>query len=436
MKAPVRMFATALALLLGTVYAQNIELTLWHMEEPPHRVERFQQLVDEFNAAHPNITVRVGVQAWDLVYPRLAAAAAAGRQPDMLFVIPDFAMTVRALGLGQPVTDLVEELDAKHNFIGAAIEPYLWEGVYWAVPLFGMVQVLWYRKDLFEEAGLPHPPTTWDELVEAARALTGDGRHGIAVPAGRNLASDQVIYSFMITSGAMDLFDKEGNVTFNTPETVRALRLYQQLLELSPPGALAFAWGEPQALFNAGTAAMAIEKGQYLAPFEEESGRPAEDLGMARIPLPADNGHDGTIYYSNAVMVLTEDEAKREAAYKFIRFLLEPEVAGRFLTAEPGLFLPVTQSGLEAETLWADPIITLYRDHVKEMIAYSEHGELFGFTGGNIRPEIAAISPPNLLAQTVQQMAVYGMTAEEAAEWGQQRMEEAVEEFRRAGGGR
>jgi multiple sugar transport system substrate-binding protein len=293
-----------------------------------------------------------------------------------------------------------------------------------------MVQVLWYRKDLFAVAGI-EAPATWDELVEAARTLTVDGRFGIAVPAGRNLASDQVIYSIMITSGAEHLFDAECNVTFNTPETVRALQLYKELLRYSPPDATVFAWGEPQALFNAGQAAMAIEKGQYLAPFEAESGRPAEDLGMARIPLPAEGGRDGSIYYSNAVMVLTEDPAKQAAAAKFIRFLLEPETYGRFVTAEPGLFLPLTQSGLTASTFWEDPIVAQYRDHVQGMIDYSAYGALFGFTGGIVCSEIAPISALNLLAQTVQQMAVHGMTPEQAAAWGQERMEDAVMEFRR-----
>lgn len=422
---------TVALLVLTMASAQPVEITVWHMEQPPNRVQRFEELANEFNAANPGFRVIMRVQAWDEVYKRLAAAAAAGRQPDLLFVIPDFSFAVKGLNLGVPVTDLVNELNDKHTFIPAALEPYLRDGEYWAVPLYGMVQVLWYRKDLFAEAGITEAPRTWDELVEAARKLTVGGRHGIAVPAGRNLASDQVIYSIMMSSGAKDLFDAECNVTFNTPENVRAFQLYADLLRYSPPDATVFAWGEPQALFNAGLTAMAIEKGQYLLPFEEESGRPAEDLGMARIPLPAEGGRDGSIYYSNAVMLLTEDEAKRAGAAEFIRFLLEPETYGRFITAEPGLFLPLTMSGLEATTLWEDPIVAQYRDFVQEMIDYSAYGALFGFTSGNICPEIAPISALNLLAQTVQQMAVHGMTPEQAVAWGQEQMDEAVREFRR-----
>lgn len=408
---------------------ETVSITLWHQEQPPQRVERFEQLAAEFNEAHPNIEVTVEVQDWNAVYQRLTAAAAAGRQPDMMFVIPDFAQTVLQLDIAQPVTGLVESLDAEHDFVDAALEPYFFDGEYWAVPLYGMQQMLWYRKDLFAEAGIEAAPETWEELVHAAEQLTTDGRYGIAVPAGRNLASDQVIYSFMVTSGAKDLFDEDCNVTFDTPETVRALELYQQLLSLSPPDATSYSWGEPQALLNSGQVAMAIEKGQYLSPFEAESGRPAEDLGMAPIPVPAENGVQGTIYYSNAVMVFTEDEAKQAAAHEFISYLLTPEVYGRFLNAEPGLFLPVTQSGLESETLWDNPIIETYRPYVEEMIEFSQYGALFGFTSGRICPEITAISQQNLLAQTVQRIAG-GATPAEATAWAQEQMENAVQQFR------
>ncbi len=412
-------------LLVGSTQAQT-QLVVWHQEQPPHRVERWDRIAAAFNEQHPEYNVQLQVQDWGEVYRRLAAAAAAGREPDIVFVIPDFALTVRGIGLGHPVTGLIARLDAEHTFFDAAVDPYWHQEEYWAVPLYGMIQVLWYRKDIFAEAGITEPPRTWEELVDVARQLTTDDRFGIAVPAGRNLASDQVIYSFMVTAGAQDLFDEECNVVFDTPETAATLALYRDLLEVSPPDATSFAWGEPQALLNAGITAMAVEKGQYLQPFEEESGRPGEDLGMVRIPQPAEGGQEGTIYYSNAAMVLTDDPAKQEVAYAFLEFILDPATYGDFLTAEPGLFIPVTQTGLDAEGLWADPVVSQYREYVEEMIAYSEYGGLFGFTSGIVCEAIAPISQQNLLAQTIQQMVTAGLSPEEAASWGQARMEEAV----------
>ena len=346
------------------------------------------------------------VGSWDTAYQRVSAAAIAGQAPDIMFVIPDFALTVRELGIAQPVTDLVRELDAEHRFVTAATVPYSDGGEYWAVPLFGMQQMLWYRRDLFREAGISEPPRTWEQLLSGAQRLAAEGdRYGIAVPAGRNLASDQVIYSLMVTSGAERIFDDDCNVTFNTPETVRALELYRRLVALSPPDATSFAWGEPQALFNAGEAAMAIEKGQYLGPFEEESGRPPEDLGMAPVPMPSTGGRDGTIYYSNGAMILTDDPQKKEAAEELIRFILSRRrCTGRSLRRNRGF------SSQRRRRVWnhrrsgtirsSPPIVMRWRRWWRT----PSTANCFGFTGGNTCPAISAISQQNLIAQTVQQM--------------------------------
>ena len=117
---------------------EEVRLVLWHQEQPPHRVERFNAVVDAFNAAQDRISVEVQVGGWDTAYQRVSAAAVAGQAPDLMFVIPDFALTVRELGIAAPVTDLVRELDDRHRFISAAKDPYYDDGEYWAVPLFGM----------------------------------------------------------------------------------------------------------------------------------------------------------------------------------------------------------------------------------------------------------------------------------------------------------
>jgi len=400
-----------------------VEIVMWHMEEPPNRVQRFQEIADAFNAANPDIRVIPQVQSWGDAYTRFPAAIQAGRGPDLLFTIPDYTTLINSLGVTQPVDDIVADLDAKHKFLEAALTPYQYDGHTWAVPLYGMVQVLWYRKDILDEAGI-EPPKNWDDLKAAVETLTTKDRYGIALPASKSLATDQVIYTFMITSGAKDIIDENNNVTFNNEKTVRAYQMYADLLKFSPPDSNTYQWGEPQAQFNAGKAAMAIEKGQYLSVFEEESGRPASDLGV--IPMPvADGGEEGSIYYSNGVMVLTDDPAKKEAIKKFLDYLLEPETYGKFLNAEPGLFLPVTETGSNADSFWNDPVIQKYKSQVDVLLEASAKGQLFGFTKG-VSQKIGQISGPNYLSQVLEQITVNGMSPADAVAWGQQQMENAV----------
>lgn len=422
--ARVTVVVVALALVLpaapGTA-ASKVTVRLWHQEQPPHRVKRMQELIDEFNKANPTIEIKQEVQNWGDAYQKTLSAVQAGNQPDVQFAIPDFTTTVKATGAVQPVTDLVKELDDKHKFLKSASEPYSYEGQYWAVPLWGMTQLLWYRKDIFQANGIIAAPKTWDELLAAARKLTKGGKYGIGLPANKNLYTDQTIYNLMVTAKAEDLFDAQGKVIFNNPNTVRAYTTYRDLWQYSPKDSTNWAWGEAEAALNSGQVAMVFQFTTVFT-FDKQSGRGPLDLGVAAIPQPA-NGQRGSIYYSNAAMILTKDAAKQRAISQFIRFLFEPRNYGRFLNMEPALFLPATEAGMKADSYWSDPLVVKYRGQVQTMVDQSRHGKLFGFTKGRVFEPIGRISAQNVLAQVVQKVIVDKMSPQDAVKWGQQQME-------------
>jgi len=163
------------------------------------------------------------------------------------------------------VDDIIASLDSKHGFLDAALEPYKYDGQTWAVPIFGMVQVLWYRNDLLQAANV-EPPKTWAELKAAAEKLTSGSQYGIALPASKSMATDQVLYSFLVSGGAKHVINGNNEITFDNEKTVAAYQMYSDLMKFSPPDSNTYQWGEPQALFNSGSVAMAIEKGQYCRP--------------------------------------------------------------------------------------------------------------------------------------------------------------------------
>ena len=139
----------AVALAAGVASAEPIQITLWHQEQVQARVDQFQKVIDAFNASQADYQVVQQVQSWGNIYQKLPPAIQAGVQPDIDFTIPDFTVTIRETGAVQPVDDIVAEIEKKHKFIDQALTPYRDDGKIWAVPVYGMVQVLWYRKDLF-----------------------------------------------------------------------------------------------------------------------------------------------------------------------------------------------------------------------------------------------------------------------------------------------
>ena len=406
--------------------AEPVEVTIWHMEQPTHRVERIQSLIDEFNAANPGIVVKQEPQNWGEIYTKAPAAVAAGNAPELLFAIPDFTPILKGLGAVQPMDDLVAEMDALYTFYPAAVEQYTYDGGTWALPLYNMAQSLWYRKSVLADAGI-EPPTTWDELLAAVETLTKDGQYGIGLPANKQLYTDQVIYDFMLNAGADEIYNTDGTLRFNNEQTVAAFDYYSQLYKFSPPDSPSWTWGEAEACFANRTCAM-VPQFTVITTYETQAEGDAADLGAMAFPTGPGVETPATISYVNGVMLLTDDAAKMDAAKKFLSFLLTPGNYGRFLNMEPGLFLPVTEAGAADETLWNDPLVIKYKSQVEQMVANAENGRLFGFTNGNTFPSISAISAQNLIAQTMQMVVIDGMPAAEAVAAGQALMEEAIAE--------
>lgn len=415
---------TALLAVLPLGAAAQVDLTLWHMEQPPHRVERVQILLDEFNASHPEITVSQEPQNWGEVYAKAPAALAAGVGPDMLFAIPDFTPILKGIGALTSVEDFVKELDAKHDFNPSAVEAYSYDGGVWAVPLYNMSMNLWYRPSVLSAAGID-VPQTWDEWKAAAEALTGDGMYGMGLPANQQLYTDQTIYSVMANGGASEIYNADGTLNFDNPQTVEAYSFYNDMLAFSPPDAASWTWGEAEACFAANSCAM-IMQFSVISTYDTQAEGNAEDLGVAAIPSK-DDETSNTIAYANAVMLLSQDEEKMEASKTFVRWLLEPENYGRFLNMEPGLFMPVTANGAEAESFWSDPMVEKYRSQIETVIDNSQNGMLFGFTSGRVFPAISAISAQNVLAETLQSIAIKGEDAATAVTDGQARMQDLTE---------
>lgn len=407
--------------------ADPVQIKLWHMEQPPHRVQRIQELMDEFNASQSEVFVSQEPQSWGEIYTKAPAAAQAGNLPEILFTIPDFTTAVAKTGAVQPVTKLMDELKKLHEFSKAATEPYSYNGEVWAVPLYGMVQSLWYNVEMFNQANVK-PPTTWDELLAAAKALHNPekGVYGIGLPANKQLYTDQVIYNFMVTAGAAEIFNKDGSLRFDNPDTVRAFDMYNQLWQYSPPDSVNWTWGEAEAAYAAGTVPM-IFQFTVISTYDTQVKGAAENLGVLPIPV-AEGGTPGAIFYSNAAMITTSDPAKQAAAGKFLTWLLEEKNYGRFLNMEPGLFLPVTADTAKAgSSFWQDPLAIKYQKQIETMVKNQEGGALFGFTDGNVFPAIGQISAQNLLAQTVQKMIVDGQSPADAVKWGQEQMNAAAQ---------
>lgn len=176
-----------------------------------------------------------------------------------------------------------------------------WGGRAYGIPAQTTPELLFYRKDLFAQAGL-QPPATTQELLRAAKALHDPqrGRHGIAWNAARGTALGhtvlmtladfgQPILDLSSNAGGFDtqhLADRDYRITIDTPAGLQAAEFLKELLNYSPPDILSMSWYERIRPYAAGKIAMAYGY-TLLAPyFELDDASPANDQ-TGYLPHPA-----------------------------------------------------------------------------------------------------------------------------------------------------
>ncbi len=184
-----------------------------------------------------------------------------------------------------------------------------WKAAHWAgrpygVPAQTTPELLFYRRDLFAEAGL-EPPATTDALLDAARVLHDPqrGRHGIAWNAARGTALGhtvlmtladfgQPILNLPEIAGGFDtdhLAERDYRPTIDTEAGLRAAEFLMELLKYSPPDILSMSWYERVRPYAAGNIAMAYGY-TLLAPyFELDPSSPAAGQ-TGYLPHPAGPG--------------------------------------------------------------------------------------------------------------------------------------------------
>lgn len=405
----------------------RVTLTFWHQETPPERVRTFQWVIDQFMKENPGILVQQESLGWDVFHPRMLSAIKVGNPPDMCWTSPDLLTTIYRTGALKPVDDIVDAIDKEYGYIKQQTKPYYWQGHFWAVPTMSIVHTLMYREDLLKEAGFTSPPATWSELLKVAEALTKGGRYGIGIPLANNFFTDQVLYNFMATIGAA-VFDAKGNIVFGSERTVEALEFYRSLSKFSPPDSTVWTWAESDQALATERCAMVINLGCSLAPFVAQHPDKVKYLKAAGIPVPDKGGKPGCTSFTLGVMVFTSDPLKHDAIRRFLLFMMRPDIGGHLAAnMHPGLFLPITEKGRVSESFWGHPVVSQLRGPIETEIEQLKYGSLYGFASGEPHLKIGDVIGANLLGQTVQQMVVKGLSPQEAAKWGAERIKEIVE---------
>jgi multiple sugar transport system substrate-binding protein len=201
-------------------------LTVWNNESQPDRMKATQAILDEFTQKTKIKTKLVGVPE-DQLTTLMTNAAAGGDLPDIVLGTPldqSVQYAHEEIFDSEAAQAVVDRL-GPGTFSKKALDLVTVDGKATGVPSDGWGQLLIYRKDLFDKAGLSAPKTL-DDVRAAAEKLNGSGMAGItlATKAGDGFTAET--FEHVALADGCQLTGAGGKVTFNSPQCVEALRWY------------------------------------------------------------------------------------------------------------------------------------------------------------------------------------------------------------------
>ncbi len=310
---------------------EKVTLEFFHMTW----LEAGQQVLDEaiaaFQEQNPNIEVKQTIVSWGEAHSQFLTAVAAGVAPDMALMGGAWAVEFYEMGAFAPAGDNLPAGFAD-QFVPTALEAIQFDGELYGVPWEGATWGLFYRKDLFEAAGLDpdKPPTNWDELLEYSQKLTvdkdGDGKPdqwGLVFPAAGWEPDDYFLPFLWQTGNPVAKKTEKGWVsTIGEPSGVEALTFYYDLVnthKVTPATVVGMTWEEAKNAFAFGDAAM-MYNGMWVIGVLQDSAPEIDGQWGTAVDPAGPTGIKAVMGYPNTVNVTAQSKHQAEA-YQFLAFL-------------------------------------------------------------------------------------------------------------------
>ncbi len=301
---------------------EPVTLRYFTFSAAPDHLEDLDQMIAIFAEAHPDIQIEVETAPWDEYFTKLQTLIAGGAAPDVFELNYENFVSYAAKGVLldlDPLAAADSSFD-KGIFYPRAYEAFNYNGMQLGLPETFSTVVLYYNKDLFDQAGLdyPAPHWTWADAVAAAEQLT-DAEAGVW-----GLYSPIQFWEFYkkaAQNGCEFFSEDKTEATINAPECVEALETMVGFIDAGVMPSDAEMGGVSDGdMFTAGQIAMDVTGIWMFAAFEG-----ADHAWDIQVEPGMKN--QATHFFANAVNVFAATQHPQEA-WEWVKFFTSsPEMA-------------------------------------------------------------------------------------------------------------
>jgi multiple sugar transport system substrate-binding protein len=205
-------------------------LTFWTAEDNPERVKATQAILNRFQQ-RTNIKVKLVALGEDQLQPQISSASAAGSLPDVLGALSlGFVHSLAADGITDPdaAADVINTL-GRGTFSNRGLSLVEANGKPVAIPSDSWPQLLVYRKDLFDKAGLA-APTTFEAIQASAAKLKSNEVAGIVAATKPDDSFTQQTFEYFALANNCQLTDQGGSITLTSKPCIDTFKFYIDLI--------------------------------------------------------------------------------------------------------------------------------------------------------------------------------------------------------------
>lgn len=290
--------------------------------------QQFVEIIAQFEAENPGIKVKNETLPANTDQQHQFYAinfAADSRDFDVLSMdviwIAEFARAGWLSDLSHMLPD-----DQRADFFAGPIAAVTYQDRVFAVPWYIDAGLMYYRQDLLDKYGFP-PPSTWNELVETARAITAqeENLYGFIWQGKQYEGLVCNALEYLWSHGGDVLVD--GRVVINSPENLAALQFMRDLIarhKVSPEQVTTLIEEPTRHIFGNGNALFLRNWPYAWNIFQADRSAVRGKVGVCK--LPAEEGHESASTLGGWQLGINTNSRYPAAAEKFIEYMTSPRI--------------------------------------------------------------------------------------------------------------
>ncbi|RJL05726.1 ABC transporter substrate-binding protein [Paracoccus siganidrum] len=351
-------FLSILALGLALGSRALAEVTIQVVHPWPGHSPFHQAAASAFMATNPDITVkfRASPESYDTGHQSMIRDAMTGNAPDVyhsgFHLLPEL---VRTLSARDQIIDLASFIEAEggqtwidENFNPAIINLTTIDGKIWAMPFNASTPIIFFNKELIEEAGgdAENLPADWDGWIELAGKISAADSNAVGMTYDVHAWPDDWLWRALISQQGAPFMNEDGvTVAWDNDIGTNALELARRFVTEGGMEMMDFDQAKQQ--FVAGLSGFTVQSVNSARSFTELS-EGKFTLGTAIFPVT--NTDSGTIPTGgNGAVILATEPEKQVAAWEYIKFVSSPE--GQDIAVRGSGYMPTNQKAMASELL-------------------------------------------------------------------------------------